>query len=643
MKLLSLPGLALAALLVPLVLLYILKVQRRRVRVASTWLWSEVARDLAARSPWKRLVVQLPLLVQALVLLALAFGAARPVTTGQRVTGEHVAIVVDTSASMGAQEGDATRLELARRIGHELVDSLAPGSDAMILDAAREPRIAMSPDRDVRRMHAALDALSVHEVEGDLAASVSLASARLGALTGARRIFVISDGALARPGALRGAVPVEVIKVGSPKDNTGIVRVDVRRGRDPVLDRDEVQAFLMVANPSDRARDVFVTMKQRGASDTLASRKLTLAPGERSPVVLTFAPAPGDRGAGLVFELSPHDALLADDVAYARVPFGRDLPVVLASKEPRSPWLERVLASDADATVTRGPIELDPESVPDQAFVVVEGACPANIPGGDVWIVDPPPGRCFDVEVGDEVARPALTSWDDADPRMRFLSLDDVFIERAHTLTPASRRQSLVRGSSGALVVDASTATRKVTIVGFDVASSDWPYKASFVVFARNLMEEARQQRASAFIGATTTGEALRVRVPLGVSSVEVSAPGDESGEPRRLDVRGGMAVVPDADRAGFYRVAWASPSPGAHLVPVNLASAEESDLRRTLPEDSGADTVVEGTPSAMAPREHAHLLALVALGLVAFDVWYLTRKPRRALPRTPLVRGGAS
>lgn len=633
---LSLSGLGLAALVAPLVLLYVLKVERTRIRVPSTWLWAAAARDLTARSPWKRLFVQLPLIVQALALVAMAIAAARPASTGTTIIGDHVAIVVDTSASMAASEGDVTRLDLARRAAHGLVDALPPGSDAMILDAGREPRIAMPADRDVRRMHAALDALAVREVEGDLAASVALASARLGALTGNRRLYVITDGALARPAALRGAVPLEVIRVGKPKSNAAIVRVDVRAGHDAALDRAEVQAFLMIANAGTERRELYVTMKQRGASDTLASRKLALEPGERAPVVLTFAPAPGDRGSGLVFELSPSDALPSDDVAYARVPPGREIPVVIASSRTASPWLERVFASDADAEVTRGPVVEALRDVPEDALVVVDGACPSTVPGGDVWIVDPPAGRCFDVEVGEPVERPQVTSWDEADPRMRFLVLDDVFIERARALVPASRRQAIVRGPKGPLVVDASTSSRSITLSAFDVADSDWPYKPSFVVFARNMLEEARLHRAAAAAGMAVTGDAVRVRVPLGVREVEVAGP--KSDTVLHLEANAGVVVLPEADRVGFYRVSWSSPTSGARLVPVNLASAVESDLTRELGSESGADTVVDASAVAVAPREHAHVFGLAALALLAFDVWYLTKRTRRGA--TPRVRG---
>ena len=127
-------------LLVPLVVLYILKVKRKRLTVPSTWLWAQAQRDLMARSPFKRLILQVPLLLQALVLILLALAAASPATRGKTVTGDHVAIVIDTSASMAAQDAESgkRRIDLAKAAAIELVDALPPGSDAMILDDNRD-------------------------------------------------------------------------------------------------------------------------------------------------------------------------------------------------------------------------------------------------------------------------------------------------------------------------------------------------------------------------------------------------------------------------------------------------------------------------------------------------------------------------
>src|SRR5262249_54078933 len=101
-ELLAPSGLFLLALLVPLVVLYILKIKRNRRRVASTWLWATAQRDLMAKSPFKRFVAQVPLIVQALAIAALAFALARPATRGRAALGDHVAIILDASASMSA-------------------------------------------------------------------------------------------------------------------------------------------------------------------------------------------------------------------------------------------------------------------------------------------------------------------------------------------------------------------------------------------------------------------------------------------------------------------------------------------------------------------------------------------------------------
>src|SRR5688572_11468021 len=99
-------GLWLLGLLAPLVVLYILKIRRERLRIASTWLWAAAQRDLLAKSPFKRLVPQVPLFLQLLALILLALAATRPSTRGGAIVGDHVAIVVDTSASMGARGPD---------------------------------------------------------------------------------------------------------------------------------------------------------------------------------------------------------------------------------------------------------------------------------------------------------------------------------------------------------------------------------------------------------------------------------------------------------------------------------------------------------------------------------------------------------
>ncbi|MBN4050274.1 VWA domain-containing protein, partial [Desulfobulbus sp. AH-315-M07] len=587
LTLLAPKALWLLGLLVPLLILYILKVRRQTRRIGSTWLWKSAQRDLMARSPFKKLIVQLPLILQALALIALAIAAATPSTRGTGASGDHIAIIIDTSASMGAREGDTTRLALAKKAALDRIDALAPGSDVMLLDAGRDARLVLPPDRDRRRMATALDKIEVRDVEGDLGAAIALAASRLKQVGGDRKILVFSDGNLAHPAPMKtGAIPLELLRVGTAVDNTAIVRLDVRSGRDSG-GREQVQAFLMLANLGASERQIYVTMRLSGSDEVVASRRLSLPSGAREPAVLTFVPSAEDAGRGLVFELSPNDALAVDDRAYGRVPPGRRLPVVLAS-DADAVWLRRVLKADHEVDLEERRLSALRDDVPTDAFVVVNRACPAEIPGGDVLIVGPPGGTCFGTKVGPTIETPRITSWAQGDPRMRFLSLDHVHIDIARLLDVPSKRQELVRADRGVLISDISTSRRTGTLVGFDVGESNWPLRASYVLFIRNLLEQARLHRNAGIVGAARSGRPLRVALPSSVEAVMLESPG---APPRELQVRDGIAVIPEVDRVGHYALSWEQPSAGSRVVPVNLTSTLESDLRSPL-DDSGELTV---------------------------------------------------
>ena len=640
-ELLAPNGLFLLGLLVPLVVFYVLKIKRQRRVVASTWLWAVAQRDLMAKAPFQRFRAQVPLVLEALALLALGLAFARPATRGRELTGDHVAIILDVSASMsaradGAPESPRTRLDLAKVVARDILASLTPGSDALLLEAGRDARLLAPLDRDLVRLAAIVDRVVPRDVEGDLGAAVALAVDRLRQLGGARRVVVITDGNLARPASLSGAaLPLEVITVGAPVDNAAIVRVDVRSGTDPVKGTERVQGFLVVANYGRAPRPLYITMREQNVEGVLASRREVVAPGERRAVQLDFHPAPGDYRKGLVFEISPHDAMPADDVAYARVPAGDKLPVFLAGV---SPWIERALVADAMVDLRAGSVaELGSAQLDLDTFVVVDGACPPLPPGGDLLIVHPPPGKCFGTTVGSPVEHPELASWETSDPRLRFLTLDGVHVAHANLLEPASASQRLVNARQGTLVTDVSTSTRTATLVGFDVGDSDWPLKASFVLFVRNLLEQARTHRAHGIIGPARAGEPMRVSLPPTATHVEATGP---AGEKIEVAQRAGLAVIPDPARAGFYRVSWQGPQAGSTLVPANLTSAAESDVTpRPLAVDASRVTV----STAVQPDAHNEwtwVLALAALALVVFDVWYLTRPPRAASPvAAPPVR----
>jgi hypothetical protein len=482
--------LSLLGLLVPLILLYVLRMRRERRRVSSIWLWRAAQRDLLAKQPFRRLVPEVSLLLEAAALVALALAFAGPNTRGGQIDSDHVAIVIDGSASMASRtERGPARIELAQDAALAIVQRLGPSSDALVVEAGRDARVVSPLERDKRRLGAAIARTGAHEVEGDMARAVALASDHLRRRSGSSRIIVITDGALASNDPFAGAaLPLEVIRVAQGADNCGIVRVDVGRAKAP-SGKEQIQAFGLVKNFGKAPRSMFVTLRQRNTESPLASRRLDLAPGEQAPVVLGFDATPGDDGIGLVLELSPGDALAADDHAFVRAPPGERLPAVLAPKTA-SVWLRRALASDPKLELFGASLEdLGRADIPPDAFIVVDGACPNPLPGADFLIVNPPVGTCLGAKVEPALREPQITSWEEGDPRLRFLSFTGVAVTQAKRLVPDGPRAALVRAREGTLIADVSAAGRTGTLLGFDVGESNWPLKASFVLFIRNLAE----------------------------------------------------------------------------------------------------------------------------------------------------------
>src|SRR3954451_11026399 len=98
-----------------LLILYFLKLRRREVDIASTFLWKKAIQDLQVNAPFQKLRRNLLLLLQLLLLLLLCLALSRPVSNYTPGPGKTTVILIDRSASMSArdQENGKTRLDEA--------------------------------------------------------------------------------------------------------------------------------------------------------------------------------------------------------------------------------------------------------------------------------------------------------------------------------------------------------------------------------------------------------------------------------------------------------------------------------------------------------------------------------------------------
>ena len=143
-------------------------------------------------------ILLLAMRVALLVLLAAAF--ARPVVPSAgnwlgRGRAIETVIVIDATASMGAQAGNGSRFEAAKRLAHEWIDGLGPG-DAVALWVLTDQldQAVPRPVSDRAYVHHQLDAVVASEGSSSLAPVFSAArdwSATRG--IGRKELVVITD------------------------------------------------------------------------------------------------------------------------------------------------------------------------------------------------------------------------------------------------------------------------------------------------------------------------------------------------------------------------------------------------------------------------------------------------------------------
>lgn len=636
MSLLSPASLAWLALLAPLIGLYILRRRREARAVGSTMLWDRAVRDMRAERPWQRLVPYVSLLLQALVLVLGALALARPSGVGEVPSGARIAVVVDASASMATRDpGGRTRMDAARAVVSGLADALPPGGLLTIVEAASEPAVLLAPTADGAEISRAIGQLRVRGAEAALDRAVAVAAERVRDAPPGSRVVVITDAASDGETSLAATVPVEVQRVGMDAVNDAIVAVDVR-ARPSEESPDRAEIFVRVARHAVTPATRWVTASIEGRG-VVASRRIELEPGDpESVLMLADLPPDADGRAALVrIELSEgdpaagaiagsgEDALALDDAVVAPSPGARRLPVFLVGSAPAS--VRRVLLADRDVELFQTTLASlreragDPERTELDGVYVFAGETPDAPPDGDVLVVAPTGERAFSVALGAEVRGPRIVSWEEDDPRLRFVSFGDVHVATMRPITGTEAR-TLVQSDHGALAASLAHPGGEVTILGFDPDRSDLPDQPGFVILFRNVLERARQRRAEGGIRAGRIGEPLRVPAPDG-ASVEVRCP---DGSTARGLSRGGVAIVEVPASPGVFE---ATVGRRRLFALRNLLSPAESDPRpraRFVTREGGAEVEVA---EAAAPREAWAWLASALLVVLLLEAAWASRK----------------
>src|ERR687895_361346 len=225
---LAAPLALLGLLSVPLIVaFYMLRLRRTQRPVSSTYLWTQLVRDVEANAPWQRLRRSLLLLLQLLLAVLLAFLVARPFAERPAGLARDLVLVIDASASMAATDVFPDRLTAAKRGAVEALSEVPSDGRVSVVAAAETARVVANEATDRGRVARAIESIEQSTGPGDMADALKLAGKLAERARGAEILVVTDDAGSAVPQG-EVSVPVGVLSVGRDRHNQAIAALAVR-------------------------------------------------------------------------------------------------------------------------------------------------------------------------------------------------------------------------------------------------------------------------------------------------------------------------------------------------------------------------------------------------------------------------------
>lgn len=633
MSLLFPAALGLLVLAVPIIFLYLLRLRRREVKTSSTLLWTQLILDRSANAPWQKLHRNILLLLQLLILAALAFALARPIVPANESVDGNVIILIDQSASMSAtdESGGASRFDVAIGIANQLIENLGTNDTMTIITAGNNPAVLAASATDRNLLRQTISTLTTESGAADWSSAFAIA-AGLAQSTADPRFVVISDG------GIRGDIPqlpgeVTYMPVGRSGENLAITSHGTRRTGDTT------ELLVDISNFGESSARATVSVY---ADDRLYdSRAVEFLPQENAQLTWTLPENLTTVETRLVPDETSTDYLPLDNSAWSVSNNRQNRNVYLVSEG--NLFIERIFSALPGYDVTRSSIyneaSTDPQDTQFDLFIFDGVPLPDTLPAGNILIIDPQPpteeadgmplisvsGIFTDTTVTEMVENPILENvgW-------REITIAEARDISAPSLTP------LVIASGGPLLHAGEIDGHRVVVLPFDLAATDLPLQIAFPVLMANITGWLDPGGVLIHENDPRPGDVVTLVPDASVESVVIESPqGDlwESSPGADTDSTLNYRTNEPGIYTIYYEDAGGELSQAGQFG-VNLANVDESNILPGVSLQLGTTTVASGT-AELGIAEIWPVLLIVALIFLMIE-WRMTyRRPEK----TPLGR----
>lgn len=582
-----------------IILMYILKQKFEERKVGSIYLWQQVLRDIEVNTPWQRLKKNLLLYLELLAVLFLVFAVSDPyVNAGGRLYSNLV-IVIDNTGSMNSRYEDGTRLEKARKMAEEMIESSGTDANITLLAIGRNPRVELGKTSNKDEAVARLRAIRPGNSSGDINDSVSLVRAivkQYEGNSGYKAVFYTDSP------VNTGDLNAEVVSLASELSNASLdyISYSEEDGKLTVL----VRATNRSKEPATREISLY------GDDRVLDIRNVELQAGKTETVYFNGIPA----GASHIWaEYTEEDDLPQDNQVYGVVRASEPKKALLVSKS--NVFIEKALSAIEGLELYK----TNPGEDIEEGFdlYILDAAAPERLPeSGGILLIDPAAGNGL-VNIGGELE--GGTADIQQHPLTRYMEGAAFTVSGLKRIEAPFWADVLVKVGANPAVLTGEYKGRKAAVIAFDLHDSDFALTAEYPIFMYSL---------AAYLAGIQTGEdsSYLCGDPVDLNPVpeaENITVRDPEGQLFTPELAYPMLPFDDTDQPGIYEVIQKTEADERlSSFAVNFPVQSESIGYDTVGKIAQEAQAANGTPGGM--RLRSWLIGLLLLAIAVEWVVYI-------------------
>lgn len=603
--------------LIPLIILYFLKLRRPKMEVPSLALWQSVVNDQRVNSPFQKFRRNLLLLLQIILLCLLVLALMQPFLQSDADIAEYTPLLIDCSASMSAvdESSGKSRLELVKEQVREQIENLSGDQRIALFSFSETGRRLTEFTNDRRTLLKALDAIQPTDLSGKLDDVLRMAAAYTRTFP-IETVTIMTDGNLPDQVDFELPFSLEVKRVDPGGPNVGITEMSARRSGP-----EEWEVFVRVSGSSIDLRGAELQFYENDQNTHSEQIEVSNEEAER----LVF-PITSTQSRLIEARLVPtgFDSMKVDDSVWLTLPEARPLKV----------WTSPKLTSWRHAIRVLSNIEMEnsPEEQPKGSDYDLIISDQEDLGGAEapvlVFVGVIPPDLKDLIEVREDVAY--VVDWNRTAPLLRHVQLADVQVgEQPKLANGASAKELeergyevLIDGNTGPLLLQRREGLSVSYWFTFHTDKSTLPYRVGFPIVAANAVESALKQASLSEVSAAPTGVLPAITVDADRSYTIKTPDGEQISATSTTN--GTLTGIPAA-RVGRYDIMDGNEL--ATSIGTGLLNSTESSLKSVEELRFTELTVAaEQTEKLDSDRPLWWFLAMLAFVVMLYEWWYFQR-----------------